>query len=132
MFPLPDIGTAVFNFALVAGALASLLLMQLTNRYEDLQGVSPAMQWAHRLGLALTALCFLWTFIYGRDMAWSPWPPMVALIVIVVATFVLRIVMLRRAIRRIELRLQRAKATVIETGLAFDRFSAARSATSRR
>lgn len=92
----------IFNFGLVAGTFLSLLLMQLTNQYEELNGVSPLLQWLHRTGLAAAALCFLWTFLYGRNMSWEPWPPMAALIVVIDFKLALRSIMLHQAIRRIK------------------------------
>lgn len=102
MLPLEFLLTPVFNAALILGAFLSLLLMQLTNRYEELNGVSALLQWLHRLGLALMALCFLWAFLHGRNMNWEPWPPMAALIVVIDFKLVIRAFMLWRVLRRIE------------------------------
>lgn len=82
------------------GCMLTLYVMQITSHYQEDRRDPLWTQVAHRLGLVLLALTFLWQFLYVYDKGWQPWPPALAMDAVIIFVLLVRAIAVNLAQKR--------------------------------
>lgn len=80
-----------FSLAVLAGTFLSVFLAQVSWGRDLERGDPHWLLNIRRAGYLLQALSFIWALAYGIDHQWQPWPPFVAIVIMLDANIVIRI-----------------------------------------